>query len=100
MEIHPAVRVTRAAPQKFAPWSFANCCLTFSGLYAFYDMAVPVQALLTCNKFKQNAKTQIHEHNVSLIVVMFLAKRAYEAEIWFQTFTSLRIKLFFWTYAL
>ena len=52
-------------------------------------MAVPVQALLTCNKFKQNAKTQIHEHNVSLIVVMFLAKRAYEAEIWFQTFTSL-----------
>ena len=58
-------------------------------------MAVPVQALITCNKFKQNAKTQIHEHNVSLIVVMFLAKRAYEAEIWFQTFTSLRIKLLF-----
>ena len=47
-EIRPTVTDSYLAPQYFAPRSFANCCPTrVSGTYAFYDMAVPVQALLT-----------------------------------------------------
>ena len=93
-EIRPTVTDRYWAPQQFAPWSFADCFQTISGLCFSWYRCLGPSITNWYNKSKSNTNAQTHEHSVILLLLCVCLKRLNLVKM-FWTFITLRKELTF-----